>query len=124
MANSDNVVRAGLTPKFVDVENLAKITQYMLEPLEVNRGEANGLGGRVYPTPVDEFEVHFFETESSPTPVDLESWSGAVIGVVLNGEIKLDATYKKGQVFLIPDESALKGELSASSQVAFAKPKI
>lgn len=126
MANSDNVVRAGLTPKFVDVENLAKITQYELEPLKIQTGEDNGLEGRVYKTPVEELEVHVFESSAHELIVDLRAWQGASIGVVLKGSLELGVgqSYQKGDVFLIPDEATLKAILSPNTQTAIAKPAI
>lgn len=127
MANSDNVVRAGLTPKFVDVETLAAITQYELSPLNIQTGEANGLGGQVYQTPVQEFEVHFFETSDKPLEIDLSSWQGASLGVVLKGRIQFEnekTVYQKGDVFLLSDSAKLKASLSENSWISFAKPNL
>ena len=127
MANSDNVVRAGLTPKFVDVENLAKITQYELKPLPILSGIDNGLGGLFYQTPVEEFEVHFFNSQIEISRIDISSWSGACIGIVLEGQISFDGeenNYLKGEVFLVPDRSNLNATLQAHSEVCFAKPNL
>jgi mannose-6-phosphate isomerase len=127
MANSDNVVRAGLTPKFVDVETLAKITQYELAPLAIQSGEENGLGGVVYKTPVQEFEVHFFETSDQSLNMNLNSWQGASIGLVLKGQLQFENetnVYQKGDVFLISDQAKLKAKLSKNSQVCFARPSL
>lgn len=127
MANSDNVVRAGLTPKFVDVETLANITQYELYPLHVQTGKNNGLGGLVYRTPVQEFEVHFFTTTNEIKKLDLSLWQGASIGVMLEGQLQFEneeVVYCKGDVFLIGDKAKLKGNLHKHSQVSFAKPNL
>ena len=56
MANSDNVVRAGLTPKFRDVEALVDILSYQtgtISPI----GECGDQGDTVYRTPAQEFLV-------------------------------------------------------------------
>jgi mannose-6-phosphate isomerase len=53
MANSDNVIRGGLTPKHVDVEALLAIVKFNDGPARVVAPDANG----VYATPADEFEV-------------------------------------------------------------------
>jgi mannose-6-phosphate isomerase len=39
MARSDNVVRAGLTPKSVDVETLISMLTYKAEKLKIYEGE-------------------------------------------------------------------------------------
>lgn len=128
MANSDNVVRAGLTPKFVDVENLAAITQYELEPLPVQTANDNGLGGKVFQTPVQEFEVHIFEAHQVTETFDLSQWStGAAIGILLEGNASFEGesiSYKKGEVMLIPNSANLQLNLKPSSKIAFAKPNL
>lgn len=61
MATSDNVVRAGLTPKFKDAETLVKMLTYnQLEEdkeFEVNKGEQRGEGMRLYKSNFSEFDV-------------------------------------------------------------------
>ena len=53
MANSDNVIRGGLTPKHVDVEALLSIVKFKDGPARVIEPDASG----VYATPAREFEV-------------------------------------------------------------------
>ncbi|MDO5032112.1 mannose-6-phosphate isomerase, class I [Corynebacterium sp.] len=64
MANSDNVLRGGLTPKFVDVPELVKVLTY--EPIanprveQVNKDSAPQVHGArqwSYPVPIDEFAL-------------------------------------------------------------------
>lgn len=62
MANSDNVVRAGLTPKYRDVDLLLQMLTYKShEPsaLIINNNDSGG----VYETPVKEFNVVKYEEE-------------------------------------------------------------
>ncbi len=56
MANSDNVVRAGLTPKFKDVQTLLDILTYELGPAPLLGGDA-GAQEIVFTAPVAEFQV-------------------------------------------------------------------
>lgn len=56
MANSDNVVRVGLTDKFTDPENLIEIIDYAPAPLSV-LGNHSDLGEKVYQTSAAEFRV-------------------------------------------------------------------
>eukprot|EP01130_Rhizamoeba_saxonica_P014852 TRINITY_DN6533_c0_g1_i1.p1 TRINITY_DN6533_c0_g1~~TRINITY_DN6533_c0_g1_i1.p1 ORF type:complete len:386 (+),score=71.57 TRINITY_DN6533_c0_g1_i1:66-1223(+) len=57
MACSDNVVRAGLTPKFKDVETLVGMLTYNTNPPNIIRGESDELGNVVYNTPNEEFNL-------------------------------------------------------------------
>ncbi len=56
MANSDNVVRAGLTPKFKDIKTLVEILTYDTKAVTI-LGENSDLAEIVYQTPASEFRV-------------------------------------------------------------------
>lgn len=58
LANSDNVLRAGLTPKHVDVPELLKIAKF--EPGDPNLLRPEGDTEEVYETPIDEFRLSRF----------------------------------------------------------------
>lgn len=58
LGNSDNVLRAGLTPKHVDVPELLKIVKF--EPGDPAVLRPEGDGEEVYETPVDEFRLSRF----------------------------------------------------------------
>ncbi|MFF9753479.1 mannose-6-phosphate isomerase, class I [Streptomyces sp. DH-12] len=57
MANSDNVLRCGLTPKHVDVPELLRIVRFEAADPAVLRPEAGPDGEEVYETPTDEFRL-------------------------------------------------------------------
>ncbi|MEU5348271.1 MULTISPECIES: mannose-6-phosphate isomerase, class I [unclassified Streptomyces] len=57
MANSDNVLRCGLTPKHVDVPELLRIVRFEASDPGVLRPEASPDGEEVYATPIDEFRL-------------------------------------------------------------------
>ncbi|WP_199553002.1 mannose-6-phosphate isomerase, class I [Streptomyces sp. N35] len=57
MANSDNVLRCGLTPKHVDVPELLRIVRFEATDPGVLRPEAGSDGEEVYETPIDEFRL-------------------------------------------------------------------
>ncbi|MFG2724098.1 mannose-6-phosphate isomerase, class I [Streptomyces canus] len=57
MANSDNVLRCGLTPKHVDVPELLRIVRFEAADPGVLRPEASPDGEEVYETPIDEFRL-------------------------------------------------------------------
>jgi mannose-6-phosphate isomerase len=60
MANSDNVLRGGLTPKHVDPAELLHVLDFRAGPVGVLQGEARG-SARVYQTPAAEFELQAFQ---------------------------------------------------------------
>ncbi|MEI9942341.1 MAG: mannose-6-phosphate isomerase, class I [Pseudomonadota bacterium] len=59
MANSDNVLRGGLTPKHVDNRELLRVLRFNAGPVAVLRGEMQG-SARVYQTSAAEFELQSF----------------------------------------------------------------
>lgn len=57
MANSDNVLRAGLTPKYMDIDELVACTQFKHKPLEQLRLKSEVIEGcEQYPIPVADFK--------------------------------------------------------------------
>ncbi len=60
MANSDNVLRCGLTPKHVDVPELLRIVRFEAADPGVLRPEAGPDDEEVYETPTDEFRLSRF----------------------------------------------------------------
>ncbi|MFD7533170.1 mannose-6-phosphate isomerase, class I [Streptomyces sp. NPDC059849] len=71
MANSDNVLRCGLTPKHIDVPELLRIVRFEATDPGVLRPEASPTGEELYETPVDEFRLSRFDLSTGAAPVDL-----------------------------------------------------
>lgn len=107
MANSDNVVRGGLTPKFVDVEQLQQILHF--EGSGAHPVKAR-LCDRVvrYPTPAREFELSRAELEGEPVTV---SGAGPRLCLCTRGRVALAAA-PAGALGAPPRQSA-KLELRA-----------
>jgi mannose-6-phosphate isomerase len=57
MANSDNVLRGGLTPKHIDVPELMKHTLFESMVPEVMKGDPARTGEKIYPCPVADFGI-------------------------------------------------------------------
>jgi len=64
MANSDNVLRGGLTTKHIDVKELMKHVKCEATYPQILTPEADNEGERVYQTPVDDFRLSVFELEA------------------------------------------------------------
>lgn len=60
LANSDNVLRGGLTPKHVDVPELLRVVIFRGGKPEVLRPVADADGEELYPVPIDEFRLSRF----------------------------------------------------------------
>jgi mannose-6-phosphate isomerase len=88
MANSDNVLRGGLTPKHVDVPELLKHVAFDETHPEILLGElrANGLE-RIYKTPAPDFELS--QIQLSVTDVYSSNAETAVVLIVIEGEIEI-----------------------------------
>ncbi|CAM5428418.1 mannose-6-phosphate isomerase, class I [Streptomyces fumanus] len=71
MANSDNVLRCGLTPKHVDVPELLRIVRFEAAGPGVLRPEASPDGEEVYDTPTDEFRLSRYVLPAGTAPRDL-----------------------------------------------------
>lgn len=86
MANSDNVLRCGLTPKHVDVPELLRVVRFEAGDPGVLRPEASPDGEEVYETPIDEFRLSRYVLPAGgaahdltlPTPQILLSTAGSV----------------------------------------------
>ena len=61
MASSDNVVRGGLTNKFIDRDVLLNMLSYQQGRPVVQAGKALPTGGRIYQVPADEFRLELWE---------------------------------------------------------------
>ncbi|MDO5499580.1 MAG: mannose-6-phosphate isomerase, class I [Propionibacteriaceae bacterium] len=86
MSNSDNVLRGGLTPKHIDVDELAQVVDFMpgfpglIDPVEVS------LGIWHYPTEAPEFVLYRVDDASDQPLPGAES---ARILLALQGEVRL-----------------------------------
>lgn len=64
MANSDNVLRGGLTSKHVDVDELLRVLDFRSYPLEVLEPQSIGEQEQLYPSPAEEFELSVIRIRS------------------------------------------------------------
>jgi len=70
LANSDNVLRGGLTPKHVDVPELLRVVEFSSGQPDILRPVADGAGEQLYPVPIDEFRLSRFVLGPEPRRVD------------------------------------------------------
>ncbi|MFJ6444161.1 mannose-6-phosphate isomerase, class I [Streptomyces sp. NPDC091649] len=93
MANSDNVLRCGLTPKHIDVPELLRIVRFEATEPGVLRPEAAPSGEELYETPVDEFALSRYTLVSGASPTELTAPAPQILlctaGAVTVGELAL-----------------------------------
>ena len=101
MANSDNVLRAGLTPKYIDVPELLANVKFIAKPANtlLTAPVVNGHETR-FPIPVEDFAFAVHTLAEAPQSLAQES---AAILFCITGE----ATLIKGEqrIVLVPGES-------------------
>ncbi|WP_371662039.1 mannose-6-phosphate isomerase, class I [Streptomyces sp. NBC_00280] len=115
MANSDNVLRCGLTPKHVDVPELLRVVRFEASDPGVLRPEASADGEEVYDTPIDEFRLSRYVLPESTPARDLTLPTPQILlctaGSVRTGDIEL----APGQSVFVPANE--KAEVSGPGTV-------
>lgn len=79
MANSDNVLRGGLTSKHIDVDELLAATDPQVLPLPHCAAEASGAGRFSYRPPFEEFQLKRIQFPEAGGPVGLRPQGPAVL---------------------------------------------
>ncbi|MEU8889570.1 mannose-6-phosphate isomerase, class I [Streptomyces sp. NPDC048442] len=79
MANSDNVLRCGLTPKHVDVPELLRIVRFEATDPGILRPEASSDGEELYETPIDEFRLSRYVLAEGAAPVRLSKGAPQIL---------------------------------------------
>jgi len=101
MACSDNVVRAGLTPKYKDVPNLVEMLTYSMGGPSIDVGEPLIEEPRIarYTPPVPEFEVMIMTLEPGES-LELENPKIPAILLVVEGSGEVDGKkLRPGQTY-------------------------
>ncbi|WP_405821028.1 mannose-6-phosphate isomerase, class I [Streptomyces sp. NBC_01390] len=115
MANSDNVLRCGLTPKHVDVPELLRVVRFEASGPGVLRPEASPDGEEVYETPIDEFRLSRHVLPQGAPARDLTLPTPQILlctaGSVRTGDIEL----APGQSVFVPANE--KAEVAGSGTV-------
>jgi len=110
MANSDNVLRGGLTPKHVDVAALLKTIDFSSGPAAILQGEAISETERIYAAPAADFSLSCIRIAANKTHVQ-SSAHGADCLLTLQGEVILansagQRSLRRGDIVFIPAETA------------------
>jgi mannose-6-phosphate isomerase len=122
MANSDNVLRAGLTPKFMDVEELVSCTKFEPIPFDTLLFTPQQKdGGEYYDIPVEDFKFALFDNINHLTVdvVSAEILLALDEGLTLTKQNGETVKVARGQSVFIP-AYAKQYQLSCNGRVARA----
>ncbi len=122
MANSDNVLRGGLTDKHVDVLELRRVLRFESQEAPILQAREVAAGERVFDTPADEFELAVL-TVGEGAPWRSATSRGIEILLLVEGELTVldcgkgeTVRLEHGGSVLIPD-SVERYELSGRGVV-------
>ncbi|KAI1837321.1 hypothetical protein DTO006G1_2799 [Penicillium roqueforti] len=120
MASSDNVVRAGLTPKFKDVDTLTQMLTYSYAPIEEQKIQAtdypyailnataysSASSVMLYDPPIDEFSVIKADLNRTGAKATFDPIDGPSIFICTRGKGKITVSnkteeVKEGYVFFV-----------------------
>ena len=123
MANSDNVLRGGLTPKNVDVAELMRVLRFDEGKVDIIHGIDAGKGETVFATPAAEFELSRIQC-SKDKGYDSGTRTGPDILIVMEGEVTATADgdklqINKGGAFFASQDCSYKFTSQSESAVVF-----
>ncbi|KAG6493695.1 hypothetical protein ZIOFF_048689 [Zingiber officinale] len=124
MAASDNVVRAGLTPKYIDVQTLCSMLTYRQGFPEIIHGVPLNPHVKRYTAPFDEFEVDHCLLQPKESVV-FPAIPGPSIFLVVAGEGKMHMASEvegqkiaKGDVYFVPTQNEIRLSAAADEQIS------
>lgn len=108
MANSDNVLRGGLTSKHIDVDELMHVLDFNCSPAEVLSPATRGPCQNIFVTPADDFELSTITVKDNASFIS-ERERGAEILLCTEGhtlltdrESRTEIDLEKGESVLVP----------------------
>ena len=108
MANSDNVLRGGLTHKHIDVPELTKIVNFKIEPPKIIKSSSSDSCEGAYPVPAKEFLLSVISVKNSVSFVSPRHRSVEILVCtegkadvrdLVSGEL---SALKRGQCIIVP----------------------
>ncbi|WP_353809267.1 mannose-6-phosphate isomerase, class I [Agromyces sp. SYSU T00194] len=111
MAESDNVLRGGLTPKHIDIGELVDVLDFSPLPVPYLRPDHPGAGVETFRPDVPDFVLHRIEAADAPgTPIPLDGPAIAICtggGATVSGGRGYVTLLRGASVYVTPDEGPL-----------------
>jgi len=126
MANSDNVLRGGLTPKHIDVPELLKHTVFKSVTPNILKGDLISSTERVYTSPAPDFQLSQIQIDKDQSHHQSEHHAADTL-IVLKGKVKVTSagqtlSFDQGEVFLGP--AGVAYEIQAQSDAELFKATV
>ena len=131
MAASDNVLRGGLTPKHIDVDELLDVLDFAPLPVPYLAPQQLSPGVSVFRPPVPEFQLVHIEADAAAAgtlpPMRQVALAGPAIAVCLTGGFLVagessSVALKRGEsVYITPDEGTVT--FAGAGEVFLAMPQ-
>ncbi len=100
MANSDNVLRGGLTPKHIDVPELLKHTTFEGIVPNILKGKKLASGEEIFNCPVEDFGISAIRIDVGETYTGKSK--SAEIFIAIDGEVSVnELNIKRGEAFFV-----------------------
>jgi mannose-6-phosphate isomerase len=116
MANSDNVLRGGLTPKHIDIDELIKHVQFIPTYPNVLLGDPQNNIETLYPCPVPDFGLSKIALNQGES-YTITSQALEML-LVMEGQLEIDGNvYHAGEVAMVPASHQLSIHAMESSVV-------
>jgi mannose-6-phosphate isomerase len=112
MANSDNVLRGGLTPKHIDIPELMKVLEFRPHEPPIIKPEA-GFSCFTYPTPCEEFSLTVMRGAGGKANATAFAPSSPSICIIIEGEVSVSGS--EGSEILKQGESAFVPPLAGEA---------
>ena len=106
MANSDNVLRGGLTPKHVDVPELLKVVNFEERDKKILKCEKNNAAECIYASMAEEFLLSAISVDSKKDYTSSIGRSAEILlctdGQAIINDFDKDISLKKGKSVIVP----------------------
>jgi mannose-6-phosphate isomerase len=108
MANSDNVLRGGLTPKYIDADELLNILHFEEKAIEILTPQKIGEYEDVYPCDAEEFDLSVVQIENGCSYQSRDGHSVEIM-ICIKGRVRIieyaaenEIGLSKGQSVIVP----------------------
>ena len=138
MANSDNVVRAGFSPKFKDIPTLTSMLTYTYAPISEQKMEpvdypyatlnstaySSGSSALLYDPPIEEFSVVKTDLKKAGSKITFEPIQGPSILICTSGQGKISVgpkteDFKEGYIFFVGATAELVLESTGDECISY-----
>jgi len=106
MANSDNVLRGGLTTKHIDVDELLRVVSFESQEIDILSPSRTPTGEKLYRTPAEEFRLTSIDLKAS-APFTSRADRGVEILICVSGTAEVEIPPEKSTLDLDRGDSVL-----------------